>query len=65
MDGAGQTWTPGVLWADVPVPPDGAPLTFYARFGDIYGMACAAATVLWLARTIWKRRRLPPETSQD
>ena len=58
-DGAGRTWTPGVLWADVPVPSDEAPLTLYARFGDMYGIACAAATVLWLARTLWKRRKQP------
>ena len=56
-DGAGRTWAPGVLWADVPVPPDGAPLTFQARFGDMYGIACAAATVLWLAASIWRARR--------
>lgn len=59
--GAGRTWMPGVLWADVAVPPDGAPLTFYARFGDMYGIACAAATVLWLAAAIWKRRKPPEE----
>lgn len=58
-DGAGRTWAPGVLWADVPVPDDAAPLTFHARFGDMYGIACAAATVLWLARTLWKRRKQP------
>ena len=56
-DAAGRTWNPGVLWADVPVPDDGAPLTFYARFGDMYGIACAGATALWLARTLWKRRK--------
>ncbi len=60
-DGERRTWREGVLWADVPVPPDGAPLTFYARFGDMYGIACAAATVLWLARTFWKRRKQPKE----
>lgn len=60
-DGAGRTWTPGVLWADVPAPADGAPLTFYARFGDMYGIACAAATGLWLARTLWKRRQEPDD----
>lgn len=58
-DGQGKTWEPGVLWADVAVPPEAAPLTFYVRFGDMYGMACAAATVLWLARTMWKRRKQP------
>ncbi len=56
-DGEGRTWEPGVLWADVPVPPDGAPLTFYARFGDMYGIACAAATVLWLAASFRRARR--------
>ena len=56
-DGAGATWAQGVLWADVPVPPDGAPLTFYARFGDMYGIACAAATVLWLAASFRRARR--------
>lgn len=55
-DAAGRTWAPGVLWADVPVPADEAPLTFYARFGDMYGIACAAAMALWLAQTLWKRR---------
>ena len=58
-DGEGRTWGEGVLWADVPVPPDGAPLTFYARFGDMYGIACAVATVLWLATATWKRRKRP------
>jgi apolipoprotein N-acyltransferase len=57
-DGAGRTDASGVLWADVAVPPDGAPLTFYARFGDMYGIACAAATVLWLAAARWKRKKL-------
>jgi apolipoprotein N-acyltransferase len=56
-DGEGRTWTPGVLWIDVPVPPDGMPLTFYARFGDMYGMACAIALGLWLAVAPAKRRR--------
>ena len=56
VDERGRTWTPGVLWADVPVPPDGMPLTFYARFGDIYGMACALATALCLAGAVRKRR---------
>ncbi len=58
-DGAGRTDGPGVLWADVPVPYDASPLTFYARYGDIYGIACAAATVLWLARSLGKRRKTP------
>ena len=56
-DGAGRTDAQGVLWADVPVPADGAPLTFYARFGDMYGIACAAATVLWLAVSLRRVRR--------
>ncbi len=56
-DGAGRTDGQGVLWADVPVPADGAPLTFYARFGDMYGIACAAATVLWLAVSLRRVRR--------
>ena len=64
-DGAGRTSEPGVLWADVPVPEDAAPLTFHARFGDMYGIACAAATVLWLVRTFWKRRKQPKEFRQD
>ena len=55
-DGAGRTDGPGVLWATVPVPADAAPLTFYARYGDIYGVACAAATVLWLAAALRKPR---------
>ena len=55
-DGAGRTDGSGVLWADVPVPEDAASLTFYARYGDIYGIACAAATVLWLAAAIRNRR---------
>jgi hypothetical protein len=33
------------------------PLTFYARFGDMYGMACAIALGLWLAVAPAKRRR--------
>ena len=64
-DGAGRTSAPGVLWADVPVPENGASLTFHARFGDMYGSACAAATVLWWVRTIWKRRKQPMEFRQD
>jgi apolipoprotein N-acyltransferase len=60
-DGAGRTDAPGVLWADVAVPADGAPLTFYARFGDMYGIACAVATILWLARAVWMRRKTPKE----
>ena len=60
-DGDGRTWGEGVLWADVPVPPDAASLTFYARFGDMYGIACAVATVLWLATAAWKRRKRPQE----
>ena len=55
-DGAGGTDGPGVLWATVPVPEDAASLTFYARYGDIYGVACAVATVLWLAAALRKRR---------
>ena len=60
-DGAGRTDGPGVLWVDVPVPDDAAPLTFYARFGDMYGIACAVATALWLATAAWKRRKRPQE----
>ena len=60
-DGAGRTDGPGVLWADVPVPADASPLTFYARYGDIYGIACAAATVLWLVPAAWQRRKKPQE----
>ena len=60
-DGAGRTDGPGVLWADVPVPADAAPLTFYARYGDIYGIACAVATVLWLATAVGKRRKQAKE----
>ena len=56
-DGEGRSWTPGVLWADVGVPSDGMPLTFYARFGDVYGIACLVATGLWLARA-WKRKSI-------
>ncbi|NCA82238.1 MAG: apolipoprotein N-acyltransferase [Opitutae bacterium] len=56
-DGEGRTWGAGVLWADVPAPPDGMSLTFYTRFGDMYGIACAAATGLWLAAAGWKRRK--------
>ena len=56
-DGGGRTDLPGVLRADVGAPPDGAPLTFYTRFGDMYGIACAAATVLWLAATFRRARR--------
>lgn len=55
-DDAGRTWEPGVLWVDVSAPADSARLTFYTRFGDMYGIACAAATLLWLARTGWKQR---------
>lgn len=64
-DGEGRTWTPGVLWADVAAPPDGASLTFHARFGHMYGIACAAATVLWLAAAVGKRRKSPPELRQE
>jgi apolipoprotein N-acyltransferase len=56
-DAEGRTWTPGVLRADVAVPPDGMSLTFYTRYGDMYGIACAAATLLWLVPATWKRRR--------
>jgi len=64
-DGAGRTDGPGVLWATVPVPDDAAPLTFYARYGDIYGIACAAATVLWLAAALRTRRKQPQEFWQE
>lgn len=57
MDGDGRTWLPGVLAADVAVPPDGMTLTFYCRYGDMYGMACAVATGLWLVATFWTRRK--------
>ena len=56
-DETGRTDGPGVLWANVKVPPDGMSLTFYTRFGDMYGIACAAATVLWLAAAMWKRKK--------
>jgi apolipoprotein N-acyltransferase len=56
-DGRGRTDAAGVLWADVPVPPDGMSLTFYARFGDMYGIACAVAMSLWLATAMWKRKK--------
>ncbi|NLG34802.1 MAG: apolipoprotein N-acyltransferase [Lentisphaerae bacterium] len=60
-DGEGRTWTPGVLPADVSVPPDRMSLTFYSRYGDMYGMACAGATVLWLFAAWHRRRRTPLE----
>lgn len=56
-DGGGRTDAPGVLWADVAVPPEGATLTFHTRLGDMYGIACAAAMLLWLATAGWKRRK--------
>jgi len=56
-DGNGRTDAPGVLWADVAVPPDGMSLTFYSRFGDMVGIACALATLMWLARVLWNRRK--------
>lgn len=56
-DAEGRTWTPGVLRADVPVPPDGMSLTFYTRYGDMYGIACAAATLLWLVPATWRQRK--------
>ena len=58
-DGAGRTDGAGVLWADVAVPPDGMSLTFYTRFGDMYGIACAVATALWLAASLRRSRRSP------
>jgi len=64
-DGEGRTDLPGVLWADVAVPPDGMSLTFYSRFGDMVGIACAVATLLWLARTLWKRRQRRKNFGQD
>ena len=64
-DAAGRTWQAGVLWADVAVPPDGMPLTFYSRYGDMYGIACAAATALWLARAGWNRRKRRNPFRQD
>lgn len=60
-DGEGRTWGAGVLWADVAAPPDGMSLTFYARFGDMYGIACAVATAWWLAAAGWKRRKQTAE----
>lgn len=60
-DGGGRTWTSGVLWADVSAPADDAPLTFYARFGDMYGIACATATVFWLFSAWWRRRQKKTE----
>ena len=55
-DGEGRTWRPGVLTADVAVPPNEMALTFYCRYGDMYGLACAVATGLWLAAAFWNRR---------
>ncbi|MDD4340644.1 MAG: apolipoprotein N-acyltransferase [Kiritimatiellae bacterium] len=55
-DGEGWTWRPGVLTADVAVPPNEMALTFYCRYGDMYGLACAVATGLWLAAAFWNRR---------
>ena len=57
VDGDGRTWEPGVLRAEVAAPPDEMPLTCYARFGDVYGIACAGATVLWVAGALRKRKR--------
>jgi len=34
-------------------------LTFYSRYGDMYGIACAAAAALWLAQGLWNRRKRP------
>ncbi len=58
-DEGGRTWMPGVLHADVPVPPDGMSLTFYTRFGDMYGWACASAAMLWLVAALRPRRKRP------
>jgi len=55
-DGAGGTAGAGVLWADVAVPDPTAPLTCYARFGDMYAFACLAATGLWLLAA-WRESR--------
>ena len=56
-DGNGRTAAAGVLWAEVGVPEDGMSLTFYSRFGDMYGIACAVATILWLAAAVRHSRR--------
>jgi apolipoprotein N-acyltransferase len=57
-DGEGRTWMPGVLWAKVAVPPDSTPLTFYTRYGDMYGIACAVAALLWLVASLRHVRRI-------
>ena len=56
-DATGRTSAPGVLRETVFTPPDGMRLTFYARFGDIGGVPCAAATALWLAAGWLQNRR--------
>lgn len=45
---SGSTSAPGVLQGEADVPPDGMPLTFHTRFGDIVGVVCAMVTALWL-----------------
>jgi len=51
---------------NVPVPRADRPLTFYARYGDVFALACIGLTVLWAVAEIgaglWKRNRVKRET---
>jgi len=51
----------------VPIPSaESRPLTFYARYGDVFALACIGLTVLWAVAEIgaglWKRNRVKRET---
>ena len=47
-DGSGFTRVMGIRVAEISVPPDAMPLTFYTRHGDVFAQACAGIGVLSL-----------------
>ncbi len=64
--GRQSTGVPGFLVAGVPVAAAPQPLTFYARHGDWWAGACAAASLALLALVAWEQKPArPPDPERD
>ena len=56
QDDTGNTFNEGVLTGEISVPQN-APLTFYARHGELFAKFCAVATILALVFIFVRRKR--------
>lgn len=54
---AGSTFLEGVLFGKIAVPKSPSP-TFYARYGEVFSLACLAATTIFCAVSAFRARKI-------